>query len=139
MRFSYTGYKCLQWQTFVIIIFNWPTEAQQHLKDRSNTYLTLMRQQKERPRLGYTGEATMIHDNFPGHYTAYKTYYIIIIIVAISASSCNETFQRSICTFHAVVLSFFKQTCLEAVEVIYVVFASRRKGTCTIRYNLILY
>ena len=44
-----------------------------------------MRQQKERPRLGYTGEATMIHDNFPGHYTAYKTYYIIIIIVAIIA------------------------------------------------------
>ena len=69
----------------------------------------------------------MIHDNFPGHYTAYKTYYIIIIIVAIIATSCNETFRKSICTFHTVVLSFLKQTCLEAVEVIYFVFASRRR------------
>ena len=53
-----------------------------------------MRQQKERPRLGYTGEATMIHDNFPGHYTAYKTYYIIIIIVAIIALFLQLNFPK---------------------------------------------
>ena len=57
-------------------------------KDRSNTLFNTYerRVDTERPHRNIL-EVTMTHDNFPGHYTAYKTYIIALRLLVAQLSA----------------------------------------------------